>query len=66
MDAVFERGVFELLVKEATNEFMPQYFVITPKLLQGLTYPPRYAHSLALCWFIGGRRLVGVRCSLHY
>uniref|UniRef100_A0A8B9CTA5 Structural maintenance of chromosomes protein 5 n=1 Tax=Anser brachyrhynchus TaxID=132585 RepID=A0A8B9CTA5_9AVES len=38
MDPVNERRVFEMVVKTACKESTSQYFLITPKLLQNLTY----------------------------
>lgn len=38
MDPVNERRVFEMVVKTACKESTSQYFFITPKLLQNLTY----------------------------
>ncbi|XP_075067074.1 structural maintenance of chromosomes protein 5 isoform X2 [Mixophyes fleayi] len=38
MDPVNERRVFEMVVKTACKENTSQYFFITPKLLQNLTY----------------------------
>ncbi|KAM9213420.1 structural maintenance of chromosomes protein 5 [Leptosomus discolor] len=38
MDPVNERRVFEIVVKTACKESTSQYFLITPKLLQNLTY----------------------------
>uniref|UniRef100_G1N298 Structural maintenance of chromosomes protein 5 n=1 Tax=Meleagris gallopavo TaxID=9103 RepID=G1N298_MELGA len=38
MDPVNERRVFEMFVKTACKESTSQYFLITPKLLQNLTY----------------------------
>ncbi|KAG8455241.1 hypothetical protein GDO86_001439 [Hymenochirus boettgeri] len=38
MDPVNERRVFEMVVKTACKENTSQYFLITPKLLQNLTY----------------------------
>uniref|UniRef100_A0A8C0HS23 Structural maintenance of chromosomes protein 5 n=1 Tax=Buteo japonicus TaxID=224669 RepID=A0A8C0HS23_9AVES len=38
MDPMNERRVFELVVKTACKESTSQYFFITPKLLQNLTY----------------------------
>lgn len=38
MDPTNERRVFEMVVKTACKENTPQYFFITPKLLQLLTY----------------------------
>ncbi|XP_010086371.1 PREDICTED: structural maintenance of chromosomes protein 5, partial [Pterocles gutturalis] len=38
MDPVNERRVFEMVVKTACRESTSQYFFITPKLLQNLTY----------------------------
>ncbi|XP_044515363.1 structural maintenance of chromosomes protein 5 [Gracilinanus agilis] len=38
MDPVNERRVFEMVVKTACKETTSQYFLITPKLLQNLTY----------------------------
>eukprot|EP00698_Gefionella_okellyi_P015625 TRINITY_DN4422_c0_g1_i1.p1 TRINITY_DN4422_c0_g1~~TRINITY_DN4422_c0_g1_i1.p1 ORF type:complete len:1103 (-),score=283.32 TRINITY_DN4422_c0_g1_i1:29-3337(-) len=40
MDANNERRVFELLARDASDIEMPQYFIVTPKLLQRLEYPP--------------------------
>ena len=39
MDAVNERVIFELIVKTSRAQNLPQYFVITPKLLPNLPYP---------------------------
>uniref|UniRef100_A0A5F8GVS2 Structural maintenance of chromosomes protein 5 n=1 Tax=Monodelphis domestica TaxID=13616 RepID=A0A5F8GVS2_MONDO len=38
MDPVNERRVFEMVVKTACKETTSQYFLVTPKLLQNLTY----------------------------
>uniref|UniRef100_A0A8C3C866 Structural maintenance of chromosomes protein 5 n=1 Tax=Cairina moschata TaxID=8855 RepID=A0A8C3C866_CAIMO len=38
MDPVNERRVFEMVVKTACKESTSQYFLVTPKLLQNLTY----------------------------
>jgi len=38
MDPTNERRVFELLAQASLIE-MPQYFIVTPKLLPGLRYP---------------------------
>ncbi|XP_069736917.1 structural maintenance of chromosomes protein 5 [Phaenicophaeus curvirostris] len=38
MDPMNERRVFELVVKTACNQSTSQYFFVTPKLLQNLTY----------------------------
>ncbi|XP_074787482.1 structural maintenance of chromosomes protein 5 isoform X2 [Athene noctua] len=38
MDPVNERRVFEMVVKTVSKESTSQYFFITPKLLQNLTY----------------------------
>ncbi|XP_010189432.1 PREDICTED: structural maintenance of chromosomes protein 5-like [Mesitornis unicolor] len=38
MDPMNERRVFEMVVKTACKESTSQYFFITPKLLQNLTY----------------------------
>ncbi|KAM6301615.1 structural maintenance of chromosomes protein 5 [Podargus strigoides] len=38
MDPVNERRVFEMVVKTACKESTSQYFFVTPKLLQNLTY----------------------------
>ncbi|XP_030368226.1 structural maintenance of chromosomes protein 5 isoform X2 [Strigops habroptila] len=38
MDPINERRVFEMVVKTACKESTSQYFFITPKLLQNLTY----------------------------
>ncbi|PKU45691.1 structural maintenance of chromosomes protein 5 [Limosa lapponica baueri] len=41
MDPMNERRVFEMVVKTACKESTSQYFFITPKLLQNLTYNDR-------------------------
>ncbi|KAM6230465.1 structural maintenance of chromosomes protein 5 [Porphyrio hochstetteri] len=38
MDPVNERRVFEMVVKTSCKESTSQYFLVTPKLLQNLTY----------------------------
>ena len=38
MDARNERKMFEQIVRAASKEDCPQYFVITPKLLTGLDF----------------------------
>ena len=41
MDARNERLVFELLVRTSCHLTSSQYFLLTPKLLTGLSYSPR-------------------------
>lgn len=38
MDPINERKVFQQLVAASTEEHTPQCFLLTPKLLPGLTY----------------------------
>lgn len=40
MDSLNERNVFDLIVKSSCSKKKSQYFLITPKLLHGLEYPP--------------------------
>ena len=40
MDSTNERKIFNLIVKNAVNN-SSQYFLLTPKLLKGLTYPDK-------------------------
>jgi hypothetical protein len=40
MDPINERKVFNLLVGAAAKENTPQCFLLTPKLLPGLTHTP--------------------------
>lgn len=53
MDHNNERRVMQLLVREASKEDMPQYFVITPKLLPQLEYPDQCVISFrcSFCLF---------------
>ena len=41
MDARNERLVFDMLVRTSCHQTSSQYFLLTPKLLTGLTYSPR-------------------------
>lgn len=38
MDAVNERKVFKRITKSSCGNLLPQYFLITPKLITGLEY----------------------------
>ena len=42
MDATNERTVFELIVKTSQINNLPQYFVVTPKLLPGIISNSNY------------------------
>jgi hypothetical protein len=50
MDPTNERMVFETIARCASTDLMPQYFLVTPKLLPDLPFP---AEATIFCIFNG-------------
>ena len=54
MDPTNERNIFEQIVACSKSESMPQYFIVTPKLLPDLPFP---ADAAVFCVFNGAHSL---------